>query len=1277
MHSVFIAKSLVISLCWAQLWIGLVSCAVYHIIPSPDHHCPVEPCLTLSSFAANASLYLDNNTSLIFQPGNHVISSKLNVTGVVNFSMISDQSRAGITCENNSNVEFIFNAANHVHLSNLKFYECHCDVYSFYYACYGVNLITLTASSLVLVKCIFEDNVGTSLINAVYSNITIAQSTFKDNDPVRINFEILTFIYCNTTIVNSTFVNNAGTVLSIRNFGFISKTTIIVLTHTLTITSCEFRNNHNSSLYHSILIDVYNSDIISIYDTKFVGNKAVTILYARGSVVITVNSTFKYNHGSAMDMTDCKIDIFNSVFNNNGAGALRMWNTIIHIHGSEFKENTGGAIKCFDVSLISFSETCTFTDNQAEQGGAIYLSSRVQCFVTHGATVIIANNTASEDGGGIYVNFANLALHSQSTLKIHENKATANGGGIYASHSSSIDLGFKSHNISQISNSTIYFHGNRARNGGGLYLGLNSVVYVFPCLNNIVNFDKNLADFGGAVYVFTEVESTLQYYPECFFQSETLQNPAQNYSISNGTIKCINKQGKPFYFSSNRANYSGISLHKDSFNNCSIGRRSFEEFELLSIMSNIQTSDVGARLVQPCYCENRLPDCSRQIPFINIKTGDKLILYVAIADRGNHIVSGSIKSEIRGSAPIREDQKIQDVINGCTALVFNIYSFEVSQQLIMSPKLNNDSIYISTAGSERSIKLNFLACIDCPIGFQQTKDDARGCDCVCDVKQLGIINCSYTRETIIKKGTTAWIGYLSIKNTSGYLFYPYCPMDYCLPPDTIVEINLNIPNGADAQCAHNHSGLLCATCSPGLSLSLGSSRCLQCFAYWPGVLVVIITSSLLAGFFLVASLLMLNLTVATGTLNGLIFYANIVTLTQYKFFPSTSFVTVFVSWLTLDLGIDTCFFDGMDFYWKTWIQLAFPAYILLLVVLVIVISECSVKFAKTVGKKNPIATLDTLILLCYVKFLRTVIVVFSFATLDYPDGSHHVVWWPDATVGYFSGKHIVLWAVAAIIFLAGLFYTILLFSWQWLLYYQHKVIFKWIQSQRLRMFVEPYHAPYAFKHRYWTGLLLLVRVTIYIISAADVSSDHGITLLAIGIIANILLILVSCRPYKSWPVEILETACYANIVGLCLATFYISKTGKSQDAVGYISGTISLILFLIVLTYHVVTQLFFTTQLGKKVKNKLNRRLNDSENEEQVSFVTTQDSEEGKPATYSEVDPPPRRDAVPLSYFVNLRSRRSTTDSMSGSACAANYEENELRPVQQEINSSTPYSLMK
>ena len=100
------------------------------------------------------------------------------------------------------------------------------------------------------------------------------------------------------------------------------------------------------------------------------------------------------------------------------------------------------------------------------------------------------------------------------------------GGGIYAFWFSSINLGFKSLNdISQTSNSTIFFYGNQARKGGGLYLGSDSIVRVygnaFPCLN-AVNFVENSADYGGAVYVFARTTSEMQYdysNPECFFQS--------------------------------------------------------------------------------------------------------------------------------------------------------------------------------------------------------------------------------------------------------------------------------------------------------------------------------------------------------------------------------------------------------------------------------------------------------------------------------------------------------------------------------------------------------------------------------------------------------------------------------------------------------------------------------------------------------------------------------------------------------------------------------------
>jgi len=84
----------------------------------------------------------------------------------------------------------------------------------------------------------------------------------------------------------------------------------------------------------------------------------------------------------------------------------------------------------------------------------------------------------------------------------------------------------------------------------------------------------------------------------------------------------------------------------------------------------------------------------------------------------------------------------------------------------------------------------------------------------------------------------------------------------------------------------------------------------------------------LAGIALFLLLLIFKLTVAVGTINGLIFYANIITVNHSIFFPpnETNILTVFIAWLNLDF-IETCFFDGMDDYVKTWLQFVFPLYV--------------------------------------------------------------------------------------------------------------------------------------------------------------------------------------------------------------------------------------------------------------------------------------------------------------------------------------------------------------
>ena len=166
-------------------------------------------------------------------------------------------------------------------------------------------------------------------------------------------------------------------------------------------------------------------------------------------------------------------------------------------------------------------------------------------------------------------------------------------------------------------------------------------------------------------------------------------------------------------------------------------------------------------------------------------------------------------------------------------------------------------------------------------------------------------------------------------------------------------------------------------CRSGYDYSLGSSHCVKCPDHWRRNLIGIAIAAIVAGFVtvLVAFILALNMTIAVGTLNGILFYANIVFANADTYLPysTPNFASVLILWLNLDIGFNVCFFEGMDNTDKPLIQLAFPAYVTFLVVMVFIISECSSNFARLIGRGNPVAALATMILLSYAKLFNVII----------------------------------------------------------------------------------------------------------------------------------------------------------------------------------------------------------------------------------------------------------------------------------------------------------------
>ena len=65
----------------------------------------------------------------------------------------------------------------------------------------------------------------------------------------------------------------------------------------------------------------------------------------------------------------------------------------------------------------------------------------------------------------------------------------------------------------------------------------------------------------------------------------------------------------------------------------------------------------------------------------------------------------------------------------------------------------------------------------------------------------------------------------------------------------------------------------------------------------------------IAGIILIVFLLVFRLTVAIGTIHGLVFYANIMAINKAVLFPSVQNnpLLIFIAWLNLDVGIETCY----------------------------------------------------------------------------------------------------------------------------------------------------------------------------------------------------------------------------------------------------------------------------------------------------------------------------------------------------------------------------------
>ena len=701
----------------------------------------------------------------------------------------------------------------------------------------------------------------------------------------------------------------------------------------------------------------------------------------------------------------------------------------------------------------------------------------------------------------------------------------------------------------------LYFHecvifaGNTADNGGAISLREGSIIHL--TINAYITFKGNIAmGYGGAIYVdddWMKVSGRRT----CFLQTTTHDTSQYKVELEN-----------------NRAGISGSVLFGGMIDRCT----SADEVLNLAESENINGTTITSNPYQVCVCTNStIGKCKKEV-HIDVFPGQTFNIEVATVGQRYGVVPASVRAKTDFNV-IDDLQKVQDTQNRCTMLKYTLRSSNRYESMVLRIEQQNNIQNISFRGVTMHEVRVLIHLHQCPLGFEFV-DKFNSCMCSHYLLEQGV-KCNYSSFTV-NRNAHQWIGRSRVSNqttANDITVHQHCPHDYC--KSYIRSLNLSSP---DDQCNYKRSGILCGACQPGLSQVLGTSKCKKCSNLWLLLTVVFAV----AGALLVAALMLLNLTVTTGTINGLIFYANIVRANNAAFFPegmSSSFLGWFIAWLNLDLGVETCFYDGLDAYVKTWLQFAFPLYIWLLVAIIIVSSKYSKKVAK-IFSKNAVQVLATLFILSYAKLLRLTILIFQPTQI----AGGYLVWHYDGNIDYFGKKHILLMIVGLTFFLLFFIpYTVILFGIQCLQRFSHYKVLCWVN--KFKPLFDAYTGPYKDNHHYWTGLLLLVRILLFIVFSTNVTGDPSTNLLAIIIVTTCLFAYLAlfAGVYKTWLLNVLEYSFFLNLIIVSAAALYATSTNGAVRIVTLVSVSTTLSISGLIVAYKCFTAIVKILKFDKKV----------------------------------------------------------------------------------------------
>ena len=1154
------------------------------------------------------------------------------IENVSNLTISGGESGSLIECSSQSTFGLHFKNTTNVTLTGIRIKNCGSVVpNNWLYMNKAVSLpafnettlLIESSTNVVMSNIHIEESPGLALV--VMNSKNLRNSLFSmDNVNPSLTLTACTISHCGKGCIliygtRSVFIEK--TVFANSSFGFITNNTDIMFKN-VDIINCRSSNllngqvivtkrlTFNNTILYGNNVNFYTSES----NIQFIGgNSQRGLIVANSKLTITETSSimftkFHLNSSSSfvlyLWLSNLQLNKSVMTFRGNSVSG----GTSISRLGYSTMDMINKSSLFIDNNIIQMVENAGFwlfrsswnmapdsnlsvIGNIAERGFFIKLLSRtvdVSRKIVLSGSVRIQNNTARD--------FGVLNIFSSTVLFKGHVIAEGNHGesGVIKADTSDIHL-----------TGTAIFSNNHAANGGAMTLS-SSTLKVSS--NASVDFVGNRAEgLGGAIYIPKPSSKEVLCEPnQIRVEKCSIEVLPVNDSPSNCQL--------PVRMDKNKAGIAGSAIYGGRLSacmHCVVTRKhfncnNFTTFDVTDLFQHNDSSDLSSFTSDPtrvCFCENGTPNCYKVLDTVSVHPGENFNLSLAIVGYGLGTVSGSViargnrsregeikqslfgseleySQELRGTTcqdigySVVSERNREWISLAVSTLSFSqsledvqaVVNFQLTK-IINKTNINErllyrfDSVFESFFHIPVFVEVDLLAC---PVGFQLVRGR-----CVCHQILLdnSIDTCFFSNGTgLILRPAPYWIGLPNDTNSS-ILIHPHCPFDYCQLQDISITAE-----SVNTQCQYQRSGVLCGSCSEGLSMILGSSECKIC----SNVYFISIPIFILMGVALVTILTLLNMTVSVGTLNGLILFANILQANRTTFLPPNTsrassliaFLSAFIAWLNLDVGIPMCFFDGLTTYVKTWLQFVFPLYILALVGVMIIASNYSTRVTRLLGT-NAVSVMATLVLLSYTNILRILITAFSFTTLTGSQDYHSVVWLADGNIKYFQPKHAILFLVALLVLLLlGVPYTVTLTAAPWI----QRSRFKWVSSlyNRFKPLFDAYMGPYKDKYRYWTGMLLLARVVLTVLFSS-ISNTNTVA----GPQLNLLLLSLSCfalfgltavlKPYRNNVLNGLEIFHLTILFIFSSSNLYVSSIGTGTGPRVYINIVLVGICFLVFL----------------------------------------------------------------------------------------------------------------